>query len=382
MPPSSELFVKWIGVDSYEHRSYDRSTPKEHVYDWKAVPPQVDDSIIDDYTARQPSPQSYSLSQVLGTTGSIGNCEAVRIALYEAIVGRMMLVWEIGHHIRHLEAISDPADISGDLLLIGVDLVQVTVGRMFFGNSHKKVRYATSYKGLAFSWLAADICLRITAHLDDERHLKKSILELVDEVALNRQPGIVTYGILFSFFHCVIVRVDLNNEFKSTTALQFLPSFYATSSFTPGIAAIGSLAHHCLDIATKAIPMDTREPAHFLHQVPLDVLELITGHLSLSDLHHLCAASPMFAPAAESLLRFPHIEDYRLIEVSEAGGKETEGKMSKAGSSLTSKTFSTMVQSSFGPLLVVGDSGTNSFGVSVGNSGVQQLRWKKEDRPV
>ncbi|KAJ7799962.1 hypothetical protein B0H14DRAFT_2901377 [Mycena olivaceomarginata] len=364
MPPSSELFVKWIGVDSYEHRSYDRSTPKEHVYDWKAVPPQVDDSIIDDYTARQPSPQSYSLSEVL----------AVRIALYEAVVGRMMLVWEIGHHIRHLEAISDPADISGDLLLIGIDLVQVTVGRMFFGNSDKKVKYAMSYKGLAFSWLAADICLRITTHLDDERHLKKSILELVDEVSLNRQPGIVTYGILFSFFHCVIVRVDLNNEFKSTTALQFLPSFYATSSFTPGIAAIGSLAHRCLDIATK--------PAHFLHQVPLDVLELITGHLSLSDLHHLCAASPMFAPAAESLLRFPHIEDYRLIEVSEAGGKKTGGKKSKAGSSLTSQTFSTMVQSSLGPLLVVGDSGTNSFGVSVGNSGVKQVRWRKEDRPV
>ncbi|KAF7362474.1 polymerase II transcription elongation factor [Mycena venus] len=385
MPPSSELFVEWIGVDSYGHRGFDPTMPKEHIYNWKAAPPKVDDSVIADYAARGPSPGNYStVSELLGTTGSIGSCEAARIALYEVIVGRMMQVWEIGHNIRVLETIPDGADISGELLSLGVDMVQITIGRMLFGK--KQVKCATPSKGLTFSWLATDICLRITTHLDDERNLKKSILELVDEIALNRQPDIVAYGVLFSFFHCVIVRVDMNNEFKATAALQFLPSFYATSPSTPGITAIGRLAYHCLDTTAKLnSAVDALQEDHFLNQVPLDVLELIAGHLNPSDLLHLCAATSLFEPAAESVLRFPHIEDYRIIGLLEEGGKKRRKNLNGIDwnqLSLTSQVFSTMVQSSLGPVLVVGELGTDLFGVSLGSYAVIHVQWKVEDRDV
>jgi hypothetical protein len=200
--------------------------------------------------------------------------------------------------------------------------------------------------------------MRITTHLDDERNMKKSTLELVDEVAANRQPGSVTYGILFSFFHCVIVRVDAQNGFKSTAALQFLPSFYATSSSTPGITAIGSLAYHCLDTVNVDGALNTIPPDHFLHQVPLDVLENIAALLGPSDLEALCAAAQLFEPAAESVLRFPHIADYRLI------GANLEEKNGRP--SLRSKAFTTMVQGSFGPAMIVGESGTQFFAVSLG----------------
>ncbi|KAJ6497416.1 hypothetical protein C8R45DRAFT_982834 [Mycena sanguinolenta] len=370
MPPTSESFVEWIGVDSYGHRAYDPSTPEKHIYNWKAAAPSVDDYVIQEYAARQPNLKKHpSISQLLGTesTESTDNCKAVRIALYEAVISQMMHAWEIGHHIRVLETASERADIPENMLSLAVDLVQITVGPMLFG---KELKYAPNVKGLAFSWLTTDICLRVTTHLDDERNLKKSILELVDEVVLNRQPGIVTYGILFSFFHCVIVHVDLNQEFESTGVLQFMPSFSATSPFTPGITAIGSLAYHCLDTVAN----DTVNPDHFLSQVPVEVLELIAARVTLFDLHRLCVATPFFEPAAGAVLRFPHIENYCLSEVSEGG------ELKNMRLSLGCKTFTTTVKHADGPALVIGSEGhrTGLFKILFGDS-VKQVGWEVAD---
>ncbi|KAJ7252429.1 hypothetical protein B0H12DRAFT_619633 [Mycena haematopus] len=363
MPPSPELFVEWIVFDSYGHRSYAPSTPEEHIYNWKAAPPAVDDCVIEEYAARQPNPKNHSsISELIGTA-SVDNCETVRIALHEAMMG----AWRFGHHIRVLETVSERADISKDLLSIGEDLIRAAVGPMLFS---KDPTYTLYVKDLAFSWLATDICLRITTHLDDERTLKNSILDLVDEVALHRRPGIMTYGILFSFFHCVIVRIDLNGEFKSTAALQFLPSFYATSPSTPGITALGRLAYHCLDTAASGA-VDNH---HFLYRlgVPVEVLELIATRLAPCDIQRLCEAIPFFEPAAGPILRFPHIENYCLTEVL-----EDEEKVN--GSSLTRKAFSTRVKHVLGPVLVVGSYSESSFSVSFGEAGARKVNWKVED---
>ncbi|KAJ7645926.1 hypothetical protein DFH06DRAFT_1050533 [Mycena polygramma] len=370
--PTSEGFLEGIGVDSYGHRSYDPSTPEQHIYNWKSQPPTVDDRVIDDYVARQSNSEcDLSMSELLGTKGLVGSCETARLALYELIISRVMMRWEIGHEIRVLETVSDRSEIDPFLFSVGLSIVQVTIGPMLFG---PKAQDTPSLpEDSEFSWLAPNILLRITTHLDDERNLKKNILELVDEVVTNRQPGCVTFGILFSFFHCVIVRVDPQNGFTSTATLQFLPSFYANSPSTPGIAAIGSLAYHCLDTPKGS----TFHKDHFLHQIPLDILEIIVGYLGPSDLLNLCAAAPGFAPAVEDVLRFPHIEDYRLVGVVEDGKKEP---------SLKSKAFCTQVQHSMGPVMIVGGKGTsefvggkgtNSFGFSIGGRD-HRLAWKLE----
>ncbi|KAJ6488273.1 hypothetical protein C8R47DRAFT_511968 [Mycena vitilis] len=361
--PTSEGFLEGIGVDSYGHRSCDPSTPQQHIYNWKSQPPKVDDRVIDDYAARQSNSEcGLSMSELLGTKGLVGSCEATRIALYELIISRIMTRWEIGHEIRVLETVSERSGIDPFLISVGLNMVQVTIGRMLF---RPKVQEPSLFESSEFSWLAPTILLRITTHLDDERNSKKNILELVDEVVTNRQPGCVTFGILFSFFHCVIIRVDPQNLFTSTAALQFLPSFYANSPSTPGIAAIGSLAYHCLDTPKGS----TFHKDHFLHQIPLDVLETIVGYLGPSDLLNVCAAAPGFAPAAEDVLRFPHIEDYRLVGVAEDGKGET---------SLKSKAFCTQVQHSMGPVMVVGGEGTNSFEFFRGGRN-HRLAWKLEE---
>ncbi|KAJ6593218.1 hypothetical protein B0H19DRAFT_1365350 [Mycena capillaripes] len=267
--------------------------------------------------------------KLLGIIGDISGCEVARIALNEVIIGEILKGWRIGHSIRTLEAAADRAEISDNLLSVGLNME------------------ASSPDRLEFSWLAPDIYLRITTHLDDERNMKKGILELADELTVNHRPG-------------------SRNRIKSTAALQFLPSFFATSPSTPGITAIGSLAFYCLDR-----PMNTIHPDHFLHKVPFDVLELIAvKYLCPSDVESLCAAVPPFQQAAASVLRFPHIEYYRFVEVLE---DDAENK-NKNG--LTSKAFSTMTQRSLGSVIVVGE-GTDSFGflLQVGDS-VKKVKWK------
>ncbi|KAJ7350708.1 hypothetical protein DFH08DRAFT_776959 [Mycena albidolilacea] len=392
MPDSEDLFLECIQFDAYGHRACGPSTPEKHRYEWKASPPNVDHAVIDEYAARHSdSDIGLPISELLGTTGLVNSCEAARHALYEVIIGGMMTTWEIGHSIRTLETATDRASVSGDLLAMGVDMVQVAFGRMLFGrpieiDKPDKVKKTVPVPP-EFSWLAPDVCLRITTHLDDEPNLKRSILELVGEVALNRQLGHITYGVLFSFFHCVIVRVDLQNGFKSTAVLQFLPSFYATSPSTPGIAALSSLAYHCLD--TPAPPSGPEfavlNPNHFLHQVPHEVFELITDHLAPSDLTSLCAAAPPFEPASQSILCFPHIEEYRLVQgapemIEDALVENDYGEMTtkKGGPSLLCKLFSTVVCGSVGPVLAVGgEAGYNGgfFPIPLGGKG-REVGWE------
>ncbi|KAJ6534030.1 hypothetical protein DFH09DRAFT_932424, partial [Mycena vulgaris] len=223
MPGSQELFLECIGIDSYGHRAYSPSTPSKHRYNWKSTPPKVDDRVVNDYDARQLTSDrsKLAIAELLDTTASVHNCEAARIGLYEVIVSEMMTSSRIGHDIRHLEAVADRAEISSELASVGVSMVDVAIGRMVFSeaarsfpsawldiNALRKRPRTFSPTQLEFSWLAPDICMRITTHLDDERNMKKSVLDLVDEVILRRKPGIITYGIIFSFFHCIVVRVD------------------------------------------------------------------------------------------------------------------------------------------------------------------------------
>ncbi|KAJ7176694.1 hypothetical protein C8R46DRAFT_988849 [Mycena filopes] len=366
--PSSELFLQCIGVDSYGHRAYDPTTPEEHIYHWKSDPPQVEQSVIDAYATRHPNETgNLSISELLGGTDSLSDCETVRVAAHEVIIGRMLGVWEVGHWIRILETAHDRTDIPEILLPIGVNMVQVAIGPMLFGPGGPKHAPVEARSGNGFGWLASDVCMLITTHLDDERNKKKNTLELVDEIIARREPGRVSYGILFSFFHCTIVRVDPQNSFTSTAALQFLPSFYAPSPSTPGITAIARLGFHCPDRANTVA--DTIESTHFLHNVPVEVLEQITEHMGPSALQNLCVAVPLFKPAAQRVLSFPHVDNYRLVEVVQT--KEED----EVDSLLSTKVFSATLDSVPGLQLTLGVGAAGKFPIAVG-ANKRSVPWK------
>ncbi|KAJ7744688.1 hypothetical protein B0H16DRAFT_1889631 [Mycena metata] len=384
MPDTPELFIECIGFDSYGRRSYASRTPEKHIYNWKSVPPHVNDELVHEYANYMgPNPAYSSISELLGhdATGHIGDCEAARIALYEGIIGTIISL-SIGRDICILETVPDREHISDEMLSLGVHLVQVTCGRILFSDL-KRNEHPHQEKS-QFSWLASDICLHVTTHLDDERNMKKSTLQLVDEVILNRQPGYMTYGILFSFFHCVVVQVDPHDGFKSTAVLQFLPSFHTESPSTPGITAIGRLAYHCLCAPRRNNGVAKIQPNHYLHQVPLEILDLIATLLGPSDLDRLCAAAPPFQLVAEDKLRYPHIDDYCLVQSLPLLDEDWEvdrddeqwGPSVPPLPFVRKKRFSAVLPGSFKKkLLIVSQGGSTAFSIPAGRWMIG-VKWK------
>ncbi|KAJ7286897.1 hypothetical protein C8J57DRAFT_1282297 [Mycena rebaudengoi] len=310
MPDSRELFLESIGYDNYGHRSYSQTTPEKHRYNWKSAPPAVPDSAIVDYAASEQDSE-LSVTELLGVAGAMGRCQTARTQLYELLIGSLMSYSTLGHDLRRLEAIPDRSHIPDAFLSFGVEMIGMTVGRMLLGGKlPPKIPFSE------FTWLTSDICLYITTHLDDERNRKRDILKLVDEIVRVRPHRVaVGYGILFSFFHCVLVAVDPNNAFKCTPSLQFLPSFYATSTSTPGLTAVAALAYHSLVANFKTSDMASSLPSdHILNRVPEDIQYSIAENLSPKDLSSFTSIlGPQFAAAAEGVLRYPHVGDYRLV---------------------------------------------------------------------
>lgn len=89
------------------------------------------------------------------------------------------------------------------------------------------------------------ICLALATMLHDERSAQCHVSGLVDAImAAPRGPRIV-YGVMFSLFACIVVRVDTTagGAFARTKVLDFLPSVYADSWTSPGMALLTRLGH-------------------------------------------------------------------------------------------------------------------------------------------
>ncbi|KAJ7750061.1 hypothetical protein DFH07DRAFT_775202 [Mycena maculata] len=300
MPDSEKLFVKCIKLDLYGFRICAPSTPEEHRCNWKLRPPPVDDNLY--------------IAELLGKTAqAIGTCEAMHIGLYKVLINLARGNPEVPYGLQILEAVPHRTHISADMLSIGIGMIELALGHMLFGKEVIKSS-TTVYDPAGFPWLAPDIFLQFTTHLDNECNVKENILELVEEISLKRRPGRIAYGILFSFFHCVIVPVDEDTKFKSTVSMHFLPSYHTISPSTPGITAVACLGYHCLTTGTTDTA-NTLPPAHFLNQVPLDMVAHIVTDLGPSDLASLTSAVPLFSPAMSMLLRYPFIDEYCLVEV-------------------------------------------------------------------
>jgi len=151
---------------------------------------------------------------------------------------------------------------------------------------------------------------------------------------INTTPDKVgtVYGIACSIFHCVVVRVDKNElpvgtSFAHTPALQFLPSFYARTMFTPGIEALSRLGCQASGVEFLDAISDATNLPRVTHQellvtdsvaakVPVEVWTRIGGFItSPADLVTLASISARAMSAAGDLARFPLVEDFRLVDV-------------------------------------------------------------------
>ncbi|TFK39141.1 hypothetical protein BDQ12DRAFT_734981 [Crucibulum laeve] len=346
--PPEEIFLESIGFDSYRHRAYVASTPEEYRYNWTASPPEVDAKLNELYhSLLTPSQADLPAHMVCGLPEHLTRCETVRIRLYEALVGLCLKNSTIASSLRRLESIRTRSEIPEMLKTLAVGLVALILHPIVLGHRIRTQSVITR-SIMEYTWVHQDVCVFIATHLNDESNRQAAIAEIITEIRCHSDVTRVTYGICFSFFHCVIVRIDVDGTVKHTDALPFIPSFYATSPSTNGITALARLfstlqvqlpkLNKSFRNRTPAIlamldnlpgmDKDNKEmkTSRIHEKFPVEVWSYIVHNLfELQDLVSAAEISPQSKAAVLNVLRYPSIGRYRLIDIIPRNGNGAGG---------------------------------------------------------
>jgi hypothetical protein len=330
MPPEDE-FVQYISFNHFGLRAFRENTPAQFRYDWRAPPPLPLSGSLAAYNSCRVRSSTSSVHDLLDVPVALSSIECVRKALVELLVTRCMANSLVCHDVHVLESVPDRDHISQSMLELALSLVNFAVGPPI--PSLPCTPYGDTCD---FFWIRKDVCLRITTHLDDEDNLQASIGDLVQHINMTPEKVGTVYGIACSIFHCSLVRVDedeLGTSFAHTSALQFLPSFYARTLFTEGIEALSRLGCQAsgvefLDAISDSnnLPRLSHKELSITRSVPVAakvsfevwtrVGDLIT---SPADLVTLASISPQAMSAAAYFVRYPWVEKYRLVDVISSG---------------------------------------------------------------
>jgi hypothetical protein len=315
IPVTTSLW-KIVGTDSFGLLACNSSAPKECQYNWRTPPPDVPQVIIARYGSVSTEDASMAIHHLLGISETLLAPEATCVHFFQQMIRRAMELLHIGRSVRYLEKVPNRDEIPNRLLTLGRTIAGLSCQPFLYGNSGHAHISAKDEDG--FTWLRPDLCLLITTHLDDQRNLQAAVADLVKVVQERHTNGVV-YGIGFSFFHCIIVRIDVDDQasFKHTPALQFLPSFHADSLSTPGIAALVRLGYHLLEpLNFLGIPRSKLSNGHLLNDMPLELWSQVAQHLtSMDDCIALGSVSPRSWAAANNVLKHPHIDGGRIVSL-------------------------------------------------------------------
>jgi hypothetical protein len=328
MPPD-DIFVESISFDHFGHRALYEHTPTQFRYDWRAPSPSPLPESLVAYNRYNNRSSTSPVHDLLSMPVALSSIDRVRTALVEVLVTKCMAEIGVGHDVRVLESVPDRDHIPQSMLQLALSLVNFAVGPPIPSLP------CTPYDNTCdFFWIRKDLCLRITTHLDDEDNLKASIGDLVHHINTTPDKVGTVYGIACSIFHCAIVRVDkdeLGASFAHTPALQFLPSFYARTMFTPGIEALSRLGCQTSGVEFLNAISDANNLPRFTHkkmlvtgsaaaELPVEVWTRIGDFItSLPDLVTLASISPRAMLAAADFVRYPWVNEFRLVDVVASG---------------------------------------------------------------
>ncbi|KAG2097787.1 hypothetical protein BD769DRAFT_245743 [Suillus cothurnatus] len=232
-----------ISEDHYGHVACPLKCPPEHKYK-RPAPPVVDNSELVTYQSLVCTGSQVALSDMLAKSDMLSQDEHVRVTLLEVMIGQCMISSAIGKQIYEIELLSDHNQFTDDQWSIACFMASVTFVPQMFDHIFRACH--PEPKRREFIWVREDTVVCIATHLYDERCLQASVSRLLNEISEQKDSPGHYFGIAFSVFQCAIVKVVKDahtTTFSHTSALQFLPSFYAFSPSTPGITALARLGY-------------------------------------------------------------------------------------------------------------------------------------------
>ncbi|KAG2139124.1 uncharacterized protein EDB93DRAFT_1164234 [Suillus bovinus] len=325
-----------ISEDHYHNLACSPECPPEERYKRPAAP-VIDDSDLETYRSLACTGPGAALSDLLGISDILSTNEQVRVSLLEMIIGRCMPRLQLGQLIHEFDTISNHNQLTDDGWFTAYSVISFAFAPQIFDAPSVLVQPPEPDRKECV-WVREDTVVCFAMHLDNERCLQASVSRLIESILEQRDAPGDYFGVAFSVSHCAIVKVikDIHTTFSHTTALQFLPSFFAVSPSTPGITALARLGyridpalyvsvmkvwhgHEGIDVWRKksfAQGISSAPPSITSTTLPSELWQEIALYLDLQDVLTLGLVSKLCREVASIVLRYPHVLGHRLVGVS------------------------------------------------------------------
>ncbi|KAG2143599.1 hypothetical protein DEU56DRAFT_243096 [Suillus clintonianus] len=337
LPDDETYTTESVSADHYGHTACALQCPPEHKYK-KPAPPTVDNSELATYQSLRCTGSQVALSDLLAISDILCQNEHARVSLLEIMVGQCMRNSDVGRELYEIELVNDHKQLTDIQWSIAFFMASITFVPQMFGDM--MCVYHREPKRKEFTWVREDTVVCIATYLNDESCLQASVSRLINAISQQKDNPGFYFGIAFSVFHCVVVKVVKDAHtmtFSHTDALQFLPSFYTETPSTPGITALARLGHRIepalfkriLEVSKhlwrlsilKTLPAPGADGSHdvppniIYPPLPLELWLEIARYLPRFDLITFGLISKLCREAALVLLRYPHVFGYRLVAV-------------------------------------------------------------------
>ncbi|KAG6916715.1 hypothetical protein DXG01_005664 [Tephrocybe rancida] len=306
VPHDRRTFVLSIGRDSYGNSGYDASTPEVHRFlSWKVPTSTFDQTNIARYNSQNVRRQDVPGEEIADISTIKQSLLGLRIRFLEVLIGAAMKGSYYSNVMNRAGCFSNYLDFPDILAELGYFLADCAANPCICDDWSPR-------KATGVFQLSSKIYFRLATHLADNDALQATVAEILDFMKHNPETAGVIYGVAFSFVHCVIIRVDMEDwTVDHTSALQFLPSFYGNSPSTPGISAlarIGCLADPLIEFDV-AFPKENELVKDFPIEIWSQVAEYLLTNTEFKAMAHIC---PLSWSVANTQLKYPFLDPYRL----------------------------------------------------------------------
>ncbi|KAK0458919.1 uncharacterized protein EV420DRAFT_1228027, partial [Desarmillaria tabescens] len=210
--PSADDFCRFISFDHYGGRAYAEQMPERHRYEanWITSPPKISDEQLEAYKRLE---ATVTVKEDIAPL-AMSVVSSTRIRLLEVLVGMLMKRSSDTHrYIINLRNIPsrdsfNKASLHTLWIFACTALLPPKYGKQWeavLADSHYPA--TVSENDCLAVWLRENLCVFTWTHLDDESNLKAAVAAITECMRSESRVS-DTFGVVFSLFHCVIVRLE------------------------------------------------------------------------------------------------------------------------------------------------------------------------------
>ncbi|KAH7904527.1 hypothetical protein BJ138DRAFT_1166384 [Hygrophoropsis aurantiaca] len=361
LPPRRLALERLITEDSYNIIACKNSR-----YKFGSVrPPAFEEALLHPYHRQlDKGKNDVSYIDMLGLPEQLTEGEWVRLHLLQIVVGYSINRGMAFNSIQEFRLAAGNDDISDKAWHEAFTIANIAFAPPIFFSWQERHGHSRPPKRQDVCWVRRDVFIHITPHLSNKNHMQAAIARVIEAVRKkDRLAKGIVFGVLFSFLHCVIVRIDLKAEglFTHTPPMNFLPSYFAKGPSTPGITALVRFGcRYDPDLFSKALAFHTaQKPNTMTHQaqglgdigkvssafagngsilssentwkrrvplakkVPAEVWLQIAARLpSVDSLLNFGLVSRVHQQVAEVFLECTHIDNWRILAVAPSQSSE------------------------------------------------------------